>query len=236
MSLNKLVTVCTIACNAEDTLSRFFNWVYTRFEHIVIVTSESEDNTVEIVQNFVAVRPERFTHIHKEMSSFAAHKQLSLDAAPTEWKLIVDADEIFEEQDWDRAINVMPPNINMLSFPRYNLQKDEKYYHKESYPDYQTRLVNSKVHFDKSKPVHETLIGEGRSLNNRPHIIHWGHLRAEKDLKMKSIMRTKYAIWDRADGPQLLKSDNWFAERNEKWDEQIKKLPESTYRLVKQHL
>jgi len=248
MSLNKLVTVCTIACNAEDTLSRFFNWVYPRFEHIVIVTSESEDNTVEIVQNFVSVRPERFTHIHKEMSSFAAHKQLSLDAAPTEWKLIVDADEIFEEHDWDTTINNMPSNVNMISFPRYNLQKDEKHYHKESYPDFQTRLVNSKVKFDKSKPVHETLLGEGPSywmtrdgvvtkiLKSDPHIIHWGHLRAEKDLKMKSIMRTKYAIWDRMDGAQLLKSDNWFAERNEQWDEQIKELPESTYLLVKQHL
>ena len=72
-------------------------------------TSDSEDNTVEIAQNFASARPERFTHIHKEMSSFAAHKQLSLDAAPTEWKLIVDADEIFEEEDWDKGrINVMP--------------------------------------------------------------------------------------------------------------------------------
>ena len=236
MSLSKLVTVCTIACNAEDTISRFFNWVYPRFENIVIVTSDSEDNTVEIAQNFASARPERFTHIHKEMSSFAAHKQLSLDAAPTEWKLIVDADEIFEEEDWDKAIKVMPSNINMLAFPRYNLQKDEEHYHKESYPDYQTRLVNSKVKFDKSKPVHEVLIGEGRGSNNRPHIIHWGHLRTEQDLKMKSMMRTKYAIWDRADGAQLLKSDNWFAERNEQWDEQIEKLPKSTYRLVKRHL
>ncbi len=186
MSPSKLVTVCTIACNAEDTISRFFNWVYPRFENIVIITSESEDDTVEIVQYFASVRPDRFTHIHKEMSSFAAHKQLSLDAAPTKWKHIVDAYITFE--------------------------------------------------FEKSKPVHEVRIGEGRGSNNHPHIVHWGHLRKEEDLKMKSIMRTKYAIWDRADGAQLLKSDNWFAERNEQWDEQIEKLPKSTYRLVKRHL
>ena len=232
MSHSKDVTVCTIACNAEDTISNWFNYVYPRFKHAVIVTSESDDNTEVIAANFASVRPEIFTHISAPMSSFAEHKQLSLDNAPTEWKLILDADEIMEDYDWDDCVKHCPYDV--VAFPRYNLQKDKEHYHKGSYPDYQFRLVNSNVRYNSNRPVHETLDFDGAySELDEVHIIHWGHIRSQQNLQTKSEMRKKFALWDAADGTQLLKINNWFAERNEQWNKDIKKLPKHLCEMLK---
>ena len=230
------VSACVIIRNAADTLTRFTKWIVSRFNHIVIVTSNSEDNTVEIIKQLKKEYPNQITHKHKEMENFASQKQFALDQASTEWKLIVDADEIMEDIDWDNLVKKLTyKKINLIWFPRYNLQKDEKHYHYPSYPDIQARLMNSEVKFNLSTPVHEQVRAEylREEIKKDTHIIHWGHLRDEENQLVKSNMRQKFAIWDRADGSNLLKYNNWYNRRNELWDTQVKPLPNQIQQFIK---
>ena len=79
----------------------------------------------------------------------------------------------------------------------------------------------------------KTIFAETEEIKKDTHIIHWGHLRDEENQLVKSNMRQKFAIWDRADGSNLLKYNNWYNRRNELWDTQVKPLPNQIQQFIK---
>lgn len=232
------ITLCLCVANSEDCLDRFFNWSLPRFENILIVESESEDSTSEILKNYKSKYPDQIELHFKKIKDIASQKQHCLNLAKTEWKLIIDADEIIENHNWNMEIEYCEEHgIDLCFLPRYNLQKDESHYLSTAYPDLQPRLVNSRTKFS-TNPMHQTHhVMEGyRNQKNLQdcHIIHWGHIRSEEQNLWKSNMRKKFAKTDACDGDGLLKSKNWFHERNEVlgFNQNIEKLPQKIHQLI----
>lgn len=241
MSLSKNVSLCLVVANSDDCLNRFFEWSLSKFEDIIVVKSDSKDSTDQILDKFVTKYPNQISLYYKPIVNIADQKQYCVNLSKKKYKLIIDADEIMEDCDWDSMINWMDSNaVDLVYFPRYNLQKDENHYLSTSYPDWQPRLFNSLVKFD-TNPMYEThhvMTGQRQqSAIPNCHIIHWGHIRNQDQLKWKSDMRKKYAKTDLCDGENLLNYDNWFFERNKvmKFDEQAIELPETTKKLIMEY-
>lgn len=229
------VTLCTIVADCEDCLPRFFSWCLPVFENIVIVTSESKDNTIQIIQKVKIENPHIILE-HREMDNFAKQKQFSIDLAPTEWKIIIDADEILEDLDLDSYVEKLTAcNTDLIVFPRFNLQGDEYHYLKACYPDFQGRLFNSRVKYNLIIPIHEQLMGARKQNTSKKHIIHWGHIRPEQQLQRKSNVRKKFANYDLIDGEGLFKYSNWFHERNSDLNKQTKPLPKKIITRIKEY-
>jgi hypothetical protein len=199
------ITLCLCVANSEDCLERFFDWSLPRFENILIVESESEDSTSEILQNYKSKHPDQIELHFKKIKDIASQKQHCLNLAQTEWKLIIDADEIVENYNWNAEIEYCEEHgIDLCFLPRYN----------------QTHHVMEGYRNQKSL--------------DDCHIIHWGHIRSEEQNLWKSNMRKKFAKTDACDGDGLLKSKNWFHERNEAlgFNKNIKKLPKKIHQLI----
>lgn len=212
------LSLCLVVANSEDCLERFFKWSLPRFEEIIIVKSDSEDRTDGILDEYVESHPKQIQLHYKKIKNIADQKQYCLDLSKKDWRLIVDADEIFEEIDFDSLISRLEEQgIDAVCFPRYNLQVDEGHFQPEGYPDFQIRLFKSNVSFSLD-PIHEThhsMIGYKKiGVLGNTHIIHWGHIRSEQQNLWKSNMRRKYADTDLCDGKGLKETRNWFYERN----------------------
>ena len=71
---SKAVTLCSIIADAQDCLPRFFSWCLPRFENIIIVASESIDNTHAMLQT-VSDNNQNVVLAYREMDNFACQKQ-----------------------------------------------------------------------------------------------------------------------------------------------------------------
>ena len=231
------ISLCLVVANSDDCLERFFKWSLPRFEDIIIVKSDSEDGTDSILDEYKKSYPNQIDLRYKKIKNIADQKQYCLDLSKKDWRLIADADEIFEEIDFDFFITKLEEQgIDLGYFPRYNLQVDEEHYQPDGYPDLQPRLIKSNVNFSLD-PIHEThhaMVGQQKPAAFDSHIIHWGHIRSEGQNLWKSNMRKRYANTDLCDGKGLRETDNWFYERNKKLglDDKAIGLPESVISYI----
>jgi len=232
------VSLCLVVANSDDCLDRFFKWSLPRFEEIIIVSSDSEDDTESILDTYSKSYPKQIKLSHRKIINIADQKQHCLDLSGKEWRLIVDADEIFEEINFDILIQKLEEEeIDLAYFPRYNLQVDEQHFQPDGYPDFQPRLMKSNVSFSLN-PIHEThhaMIGHKKPAALNSHIIHWGHIRSEEQNLWKSKMRAKYADTDLCDGEGLKQTENWFYQRNKilGLDDKAIDLPDSVINYIK---
>ena len=210
----------------------------SRFEEIIIVKSDSEDQTDHILDKYEKSHGSQIQVHYKKIKNIADQKQYCLDLSKKNWRLIVDADEIFEEIDFNFLISRLEEQgIDAVCFPRYNLQVDEQHFQPEGYPDLQIRLFKSNVSFSLD-PIHEThhsMIGYKKiGALSDTHIIHWGHIRSKEQNLWKSNMRRKYANTDLCDGEGLKQTENWFYERNKilGLDDNTTPLPEKVKNYV----
>jgi hypothetical protein len=228
---SKKVSLCLVVANTDDCIDRFFHWAIPRFEDIIILKSDSDDQTDQIIDRYYNEFKNQISVHYQPIKNIADQKQSCINLSEKEWKLIIDADEVLEDNDWDLQVQKLESqNIDLCFLPRYNLQKDENHFLSKAYPDMQPRLFNSRVKFS-NDPMHEThhvMTGYRDSTAiNDCHIIHWGHIRSESHNLWKSKMRKQYANTDLCDGEGLLSHKNWFHERNEilKYNETINSIP-----------
>ena len=232
------VSLCLVVANTDDCIDRFFHWAIPRFEDIVVLKSDSDDQTDQIIDRYYNEFKNQISVHYQPIKNIADQKQSCINLSKKEWKLIVDADEVLEDNDWDLQVKKLESqNIDLCFLPRYNLQKDENHFLSKAYPDMQPRLFNSRVKFS-NDPMHEThhvMTGYRDSTGiNDCHIIHWGHIRSESHNLWKSKMRKKYASTDLCDGEGLLSHENWFHERNEilKYNENVNPIPPHTSAFI----
>ena len=221
------VSLCVIVKNSEDTIDMFMNWALDNFEEVnLVVDPENDDSSLEICCAWEDGYDQVNLLVHP-FDNFSNQRDRSFEMATKDYVMFIDTDEIMEP---------MPPNIlektfkamkrDILAFPRLNLQRDHKHYHISSYPDYQLRLVeryNAKMD---GKPVDETLDTNGKLIdvfaNGNLRIIHFGHIRPKKWLKLKGKDRLPFAKDDGCDGSMLIKhGEDWFLNRNEDFDKNI---------------
>jgi tetratricopeptide (TPR) repeat protein len=91
------VALCMIVKDEEAMLGRSLAAVAPWVDELIVVDTGSTDRTVEIARSHGA----RILH-HEWQNDFATARNVSLDAATTDWVLILDADEVLVEGDGPR--------------------------------------------------------------------------------------------------------------------------------------
>jgi glycosyltransferase involved in cell wall biosynthesis len=231
------VSLCMVCANSEDTLPRFFRWAVPRFAEIVVVRSESQDATDAIVAEQVRAHPGQIRDYFRKIDDITHQKQHCVDRATRSWRLVIDADELIEDTDWDHLVAQMDAvGCDMGGFPRYNLQVDDQHYCTDWYPDVQARLFNRRVYFNKEPryQTHHRMDGaRGGKVFHELHILHWGNIRPSHQLAWKSKMRAQYAATDYIEGKELASVEDWFSERNRTLDTLRAPLPEPVAATVR---
>lgn len=124
---------------------------------IVVVDSNSTDNTVEIAMQFGA------RVVQQDWLGFGLQKQFAVAQAKNEWVLCLDADERItpELERSIRAImlqieqGLLPAGVAGFDMPRCNFFLGRYLRHGEGYPDYSRRLFNRQRANWSEDTVHE---------------------------------------------------------------------------------
>jgi glycosyltransferase involved in cell wall biosynthesis len=91
------LSLCMIVKDEEEMLPRSLAAVKDAVDEIIVVDTGSTDRTVEIAESFGA----RVLH-HEWTGDFAAARNVSFDAATSDWILYLDADEVLIKEDGER--------------------------------------------------------------------------------------------------------------------------------------
>lgn len=214
------VSLCTIAKNCADTIDIFIQWALDNFPEVnVVVDPDNEDNTLMLINQWKdSVDPGRINIIEREFDDFSTQKQRAYDMCGLKYSLLIDTDEIMEEIPDDFLSKFMEASkSDVVSFARINLQGDLEH-RLDSGLDIQYRMIahDGDVHMD-GAPVDEKLDMKGKRVTMSPmRIIHLGHVRPEKWLKIKGRDRIKFMNDDPCDGPPMQEhGEDWFYVRNE---------------------
>ena len=222
--MNKLVTPCVIVANSDDCITRLLKWCNEHFEDIVIVKSDSIDNTDKVIDDNIG---HARLYYKKMPPSFSEQKSYCRSLAKNDWHLVIDADELIAFDKFDQLINIYKERVEALIFPRYNLQVDEEHYTMYGFPDLQIRLMHKDVKVE-NKSAHESYLPKTSiQIENIP-IIHWGHIRDEKHMINKADIRVnmgeQYLKDDVVDGSKIKLNNKWYIERNKNFEKKIEKL------------
>jgi glycosyltransferase involved in cell wall biosynthesis len=91
------LSLCMIVKDEEEMLPRSLAAAKDAVDEIIVVDTGSSDRTVEIAESFGA----RVLH-HEWTGDFSAARNVSFDAATSDWILYLDADEVLIKEDGDR--------------------------------------------------------------------------------------------------------------------------------------
>jgi tetratricopeptide (TPR) repeat protein len=91
------LSLCMIVKDEEEMLPRSLAAVKDAVDEIIVVDTGSTDRTVEIAESFGA----RVLH-HEWTGDFAAARNVSFDAATSDWIVYLDADEVLIKEDAER--------------------------------------------------------------------------------------------------------------------------------------
>lgn len=163
-----LITGVVITMNEADHIAATLESLARVCDHLVVLDSLSSDNTVEIARSCGAL-----VHL-QEYAGDGPQKNSVIDLAPTDWILILDADEWLDE-DAVCAINAMKDsdafdNSVCYTLRRKNFIGSRWVRHCGWYPDQVTRLFNRKYHRYEGK-IHAT-VQSNRYLAISGHIVH----------------------------------------------------------------
>lgn len=145
------LSIVYITLNAEDYLAESLTMAQQLSHDITLVDSGSDDNTLNIGEEFDA------KIISQEWLGYAGQKQLAIDSAKNDWVLFLDADEILSKEAIDEIQQLFAhqPTAFAYSLPRENWFQGKIIRHGSWWPDRVTRLVNRKYGAIKQVKVHE---------------------------------------------------------------------------------
>lgn len=124
---------------------------------LVVVDSNSSDNTVEVAEKFGA------RVVQQNWLGFGPQKQFAVAQATYDWVLCLDADERVtpELERTIRAViqqdeqGLLPSDVAGFEMPRCNFFLGRYLRHGEGYPDYSRRLFNRRIANWSNDAVHE---------------------------------------------------------------------------------
>ncbi|WP_422860477.1 glycosyltransferase family 2 protein [Flagellimonas sp. S174] len=154
-------------------------------DEIVVVDSYSSDNTIEKIKNHKGVKL-----IQREFKNYTDQKEFALSQAKHDWILFLDADERITPELRDEILettNRADNDVSAYYFLRKFMFENQVLRFSGWQTDKNYRLFKkSRVHFDKEKIVHETLIVNGDSGTLKNKLIHYSYSNYE-DYKGKMI-------------------------------------------------
>lgn len=154
MDLNK-ISVTIIVKNAQNTLLKCLDSL-KEFDEIILLDNESDDETLNIAQNFRKKFPN--LHIYKsKFIGFGPLKNLALSYTKNDWVLSIDADEILEKECIEELKKLDLKQNNILALPRKNLYQEKWIKACGWWPDFVCRVFNKTHTCFNQNLVHESL-------------------------------------------------------------------------------
>jgi glycosyltransferase involved in cell wall biosynthesis len=153
------LSVCIITFNEEVNIRRTLESVKSIADEIIVVDSQSTDNTVALAQSFGA------KVFLEEWQGFARQKNSALAKASCDWILSLDADEEVSPE-LAQSIGALlhsqePPPLSGYQVARRNLYMGRWIRHAGYYPDRKLRLIKRGAAQFELRAVHEDMKMEG---------------------------------------------------------------------------
>ena len=161
------ISLCMIVKNEEMHIARCLDSVAGLVDEIVIVDTGSTDRTVEIVSNYTS---NVFSYEWKDDFSDARNKSFS--KASMEYCMWMDADDILEEAERDRFLQLkqsLSPDVDMVMM-KYNTSFDEA--GRPSFSYFRERWIRNCAQYRWAGAVHEVIPPTGKILYSDIAISH----------------------------------------------------------------
>lgn len=170
MPMQNKISVVIITGNEEKNIRDCLNSV-TWADEIIVVDSESSDNTVNIAKEFT-----NKIFIHK-WEGYTSQKTYALKLANNEWVLSLDADERVSPELADEILKL---DLTNKSFEAYKIHRDNYFIGKLITncgwgTDYQLRLFKKSTTKLSARLVHEGFIVDGNISVLKNSIIHYSY-------------------------------------------------------------
>jgi glycosyltransferase involved in cell wall biosynthesis len=172
------LTVIVITKNEEENIEGCLKQISLWVQEIIIVDSNSTDNTVNIAKRFT-----KNIHIRR-FSNFKEKRQFGLSKATSEWVLFLDADErindgltneIKEKVLHKNDTNTNNPEIVGYYIPFKHFFMGQWLRYGGWYPSYLPRLAKRK-NCDIKNTIHELLVINGKTAKLQNPMLHYGDI------------------------------------------------------------
>jgi glycosyltransferase involved in cell wall biosynthesis len=173
------ITAVIITKNEERNIQRCLDSLKPVVEEIIVVDSNSTDNTVTLCRQAGA------RVIVQNWLGYGLQKNLGNNAASHDYILSIDADEALDEQLAKAILEEKKKGLQgIYQLSRFNYYYGKFIRHGADYPDRKIRLFNrTNTHWDE-KHVHETLViapGQKTTILNG-HLLHYTYYRFEEHI------------------------------------------------------
>jgi len=136
-------------------------------DEIIVVDSESDDNTVELAKQFT----EKI--FLRKWEGYVPQKRYALSLASNEWVLSLDADERVTPELKDEIINLSPGEFSGFRIRRKNFLLKKEITSCGWENDYQLRLMRKDKASFSDRLVHEKFIVDGQADKLKNPMIHY---------------------------------------------------------------
>ena len=163
------ISATIITLNEEMRLARCLESIQGIADEIIVVDSESVDNTREIAESHGA------RVFGRQWTNYSDQKNFASRQASHDWILSLDADECLSSSLREALVALKKGNslAEAYAFRRLAFYLGRWIYHSGWYPDYKTRLyLKEKAHWE-GQFVHETLVVDGRISRIEADLLHY---------------------------------------------------------------
>lgn len=184
------LSVILITKNEEANLKDCLESVSFANE-IIIVDSQSTDQTISIAQSFGAK-----VEITSDWPGFGPQKNRALNLATQDWVLSIDADERVTPELKNEILEVIQSNSGQdcYAIPRSSWYCGRFMKHSGWYPDYVDRLFKRGTAKFSDHLVHERLLPNGDAGQLKNHFLHYSYRNFEQVLKKVDVYSTAAAL------------------------------------------
>lgn len=173
------ITAVIITKNEERNIQRCLDSLKPVADEIIVVDSNSTDNTVALCQQAGA------KVIVQNWLGYGPQKNLGNNAASYDYILSIDADEALDEQLTQAILEEKGKGLQgIYQISRFNYYYGKFIRHGADYPDKKIRLFNkTNTHWDE-KDVHERLVigPNQKTYALKGHLLHYTYYRVEEHI------------------------------------------------------
>jgi glycosyltransferase involved in cell wall biosynthesis len=175
------ISATIITFNEEKNIAKAINSL-SFADEILLIDSESTDNTVEIAKSLGA------KILTQKWLGFSKQKQFAVDNASHDWIFSLDADEIVSDELIKEIQKLKNTQLSTLSdaykIPRLSFYMNRPIHHGGWYPDWQIRFFNRKKSKWKDVLIHESVEVNGKIGKLKSDIWHYSVENATHHHKM----------------------------------------------------
>ena len=190
------ISLCMIVRDEEDVLARCLDSAAGLVDEVVIVDTGSQDRTKE-----VAARYTDKVYDFPWIDDFSAARNYSFDKATCGYCMWLDADDIFQEGDRRRFLELkagLTPETDVVMLP-YHVAFDEE--GRPTFSYYRERIVKNTPRMRWKGPVHEVIETQGRVAYGDCAVTHWKLHPSDPDRNLR-IFQSMLAKGERLDPRQ----------------------------------